>query len=61
MCIRDRLGRSCFGIELEPKFVDVAVKRYLAAVGSAQDVYVIRDDQRLSYEEVTEAILEEEK
>ena len=57
----EQLGRSCFGIELEPKFVDVAVKRYLAAVGSTQDVYVIRDDQRLSYEEVTEAILEEEK
>ena len=57
----EQLGRSCFGIELEPKFVDVAVNRYLAAVGSAQDVYVVRDGQRLSYEEVTEAILEEEK
>ena len=41
--------------------MDVAVKRYLAAVGSTQDVYVVRDGQRLSYEEVTEAILEEEK
>ena len=57
----EQLGRSCFGIELEPQFVDVAVNRYLAAVGSAQDVYVVRDGQRLSYEEAAGAFLEEEQ
>ena len=57
----EQLGRSCFGIELEPKFVDVAVNRYLAAVGSAQDVYVVRDGQRLSYEEAAGAFLDEEQ
>jgi DNA modification methylase len=29
----ERLGRRCFGIELEPKYCDVVVRRYIAAVG----------------------------
>jgi DNA modification methylase len=28
-----RLGRRCFGIEIEPKYCDVIVKRYIAAFG----------------------------
>ncbi|MBW8040634.1 MAG: DNA modification methylase [Planctomycetes bacterium] len=29
----ERLGRRCFGIELEPKYCDVIVRRYIATVG----------------------------
>ena len=52
--------RICCGIELDPKFVDVIVKRYLAWCqenGAADDVYVIRDGQRLTFEEVTADLL----
>ena len=40
----DQLGRICYGVELEPKFVDVAVARYAAAHdNSFDDVFVERD------------------
>lgn len=50
----DQLDRVCYGVELEEKFVDVAVKRYCAAHdGHNDDVYVIRDGQKLKLDEVT--------
>ncbi len=49
----EQLERICYGIEIEPKFVDVAVKRYIELKGgSSNDVYVIRDGERLTYDEV---------
>jgi len=45
--------RVCRGIELDPKFVDVIVKRYLEANGgNYADVFVIRDGQKLMFDEV---------
>ena len=46
-----QLNRVCFGIEMEPKFVDVAVKRYAQLLESADDVYVMRDGKRLTLAE----------
>lgn len=49
----DQLGRVCYGVELEPKFVDVAVARYAAAHDhSFEDVYVERDGREIPYAEV---------
>jgi DNA modification methylase len=49
----DQLGRICYGVELEPKFVDVAVARYSAAHdGSFADVYVERDGEKIPYADV---------
>lgn len=48
----EQLGRTCFGIELEPKFVDVAVQRYRSLPDAAEDIYVIRDGQKLSIDEI---------
>jgi len=45
--------RVCMGIELDPKFVDVIVKRVIAQNGgNYADVYVIRDGQKLMFDEV---------
>ncbi len=47
--------RVCRGIELDPKFVDVIVKRYLAwcqEKQTAEVAYVLRDGQKLSFAEV---------
>lgn len=45
--------RVCRGIELDPKFVDVIVKRYIEHnEGRYEDVFVIRDGQKLKFEEV---------
>lgn len=47
------MDRVCRGIELDPKFVDCIVKRYIEwAGGKYDDVYVIRDGQKLRFDEV---------
>lgn len=51
----EETNRVCMGIELETKFVDVIVKRYIELKdGNASDVYVIRDGQKLSLDEVVQ-------
>lgn len=49
----EQLNRICYGIELEPKFVDVAVKWYINQVGSSENVYVMRDGKKYTYAEIT--------
>lgn len=46
----DQTGRICYGIELDEKFVDVIVKRYMEATGNS-DVKVLRNSQTISYDE----------
>ena len=51
----EELDRICYGVELEEKFVDVAAKRYIKyKEGRCDDVYVIRDGQKLSLDEVVQ-------
>lgn len=49
----EQTDRSCATIELDEKFCDVIVNRYIELVGSAEKVSVLRDGQTFSYEEVT--------
>ena len=45
--------RICRGIELDPKFVDVIVKRAIQENGGKyDDVFVLRDGQKLRFDEV---------
>ncbi len=46
----EQTGRICYGVELEQKFVDVAVERFRASVPDAE-VYLLRCGERLSYED----------
>lgn len=49
----EETDRVCRGIELDPKFVDVIVKRYIEHnEGRYEDVYVLRDGQKLKFDEV---------
>lgn len=47
----DQTGRVCYGIELDEKFVDVIVKRYMEATEKS-DVQLIREGKTLAFEEV---------
>jgi len=49
----EQSDRSCYTIELDEKFCDVIVKRYIEQVGSADKVSVQRDGLLYSYAEVT--------
>ncbi|MGI6170093.1 MAG: site-specific DNA-methyltransferase [Christensenellales bacterium] len=48
----EQSDRICFTIELDEKYCDVIVKRYIEQVGSADKVSVQRDDLIYSYAEV---------
>ena len=51
--------RVCRGIELDPKFVDVIVNRFRSWCQEKQqeaDVFVLRDGQKLTYEEAVTAM-----
>ena len=45
----EQAGRICYGIELDEKFVDVIVKRYIEQVGSSEHVFLLRDASKISY------------
>ena len=45
----EQTGRICYGVELEEKFVDVIVNRYMEMKGSADDVFVIRNNVKIPY------------
>lgn len=48
----EQMDRVCHMIELDEKFCDVIVKRYIEQVGSADGVSVLRDGATLGYSEV---------
>lgn len=50
----EQTNRICFGIELDEKFVDVIVKRFIEQVGAASDVFVLRDGEKISYENIAQ-------
>ena len=43
----ERLNRNCCTIELDPKYASAIVRRYIAAVQSTDEVYVIRNGEKL--------------
>jgi len=51
----EQLDRIGYAIELEEKFVDVGVKRYIENVGTDEDVYLLRDGKKLKYKDVLSA------
>lgn len=48
----EQTGRICYTVELDPKYCDVIVNRYIEAVGQSGGVSVIRDGLTYQYGEV---------
>lgn len=48
----EQLGRICHTIELDEKYCDVIIKRYIEQVGSADAVSVIRDGRTIRFEDL---------
>lgn len=48
----EQTDRICLTIELDEKYCDVIVKRYIEQVNSSEDVFLIRDSIRYSYKDV---------
>lgn len=48
----EQLDRKCYMAELDPKYCDVIIQRYINFKESAEDVFLIRDGKKIPYEEV---------
>lgn len=48
----EQTDRICHTIELDEKYCDVIVKRYIEQVGSSENVYVVRDGKTYSFDEL---------
>mgnify|MGYP000995270268 CR=1 FL=1 len=48
----EQLNRICYMMELSEKYVDVIVNRYIKFTGSDEDVFLIRDREKIPYKEV---------
>jgi len=57
----EQTDRICYTVELDEKFCDVIVKRYIEQVGSADEVSVIRDGLSYKYAEVSAAEVSNEQ
>jgi len=52
----EQTDRICYAIEIEEKFVDVGVKRYIEQVGTDKDVVLIRDGKKIKYADIKKDI-----
>ena len=48
----EQTDRVCYMVELDEKYCDVIVKRTIEQVGTAEDVYLIRNGQKVHYSDV---------
>jgi len=49
----EQMDRSCYTIELDEKYCDVIINRYIELAGSADNVSVLRDGKEFRYDEIT--------
>ena len=50
----EQTDRICYAVELDEKFVDVIVKRYIAFRESDSDVFLCRNGETIPYSEVSQ-------
>ena len=48
----EQLNKICYMMELNEKYVDVIVDRYINYKGGSTDVYLVRDGEKIPYNEV---------
>lgn len=48
----EQLGRICYAIELDEKYADVIVKRYIEYVDSYEEVFLIRNEEKIPYKDM---------
>lgn len=55
----EQINRICYTIELDEKYTDAIVKRYIEHVGTDANVYLERNGEKLSYSDVPKPLLDE--
>lgn len=54
----EQTDRICYTIELDEKYVDVIVNRYIEQVGNDEAVYLLRNGEKIKYKDVVENVEE---
>lgn len=49
----EQTDRTCYTIELDEKYADVIVKRYIEQVGNDENVYLVRNGEKIKYSDIT--------
>lgn len=57
----EQTDRICYGMDLDEKYVSVALRRYVSFVGSDKDVFVERDGERIPYVSLVKEVQREDK
>jgi len=52
LIVCEQTDRICYTIELDEKYADVIVKRYIEQVGSDDEVFLIRDGEKIKYSDL---------
>ncbi len=54
----EQIDRICYTMEIDPKYATVIIKRFIQQVGTDEEVFLLRDGEKISYQEVAELIAE---
>lgn len=48
----EQTDRTCYTIEIDEKYADVIVKRYIEQVGNGENVYLVRNGEKIKYSDI---------
>lgn len=52
----EQLGRTCYMMELDPKYSDVIIERYIKFNGTSEEVFLLDGENKLSYKQYKQDI-----
>lgn len=52
----EKMNRICYMMELDEKYASVILRRYVEDTGDAENVYVIRDGQKIQYSDLVKEV-----
>ena len=50
----EKTNRTCYGMELDPYYIDVIIKRYINYTGSTDNCFLIRDNEKIPLRDIKE-------
>ena len=48
----EQTDRTCYTIEIDEKYADIIVKRYIEQIGNDENVYLVRNGEKIKYSDI---------